>query len=190
MILLQLFAIFFEIGLFTFGGGYAMIPLFRTELVARGLIAEEALIDFIAVSESTPGPFAVNVATFVGNANAGIPGAIAATVGVVLPSFLILLLIARFSAKILESSWFRSAFVGLKPAVAGLVLAVAVTLGAERVFPSLDVNALDFDFGIFDLRALAILTIVFVLSRTVRKLSPIILLGIAALLGIVFYGFL
>jgi len=190
ILLLELFWIFFKIGLFTFGGGYAMIPLFRSELVPRGFITEEGLIDFIAVSESTPGPFAVNIATFVGTENAGILGALFATVGVVLPSFLILLLIARFSARILESRWFRAAFVGLKPAIAGLVLAVAVTLALERVFPSLDLNALRFDFGTFDAKALVIVTIVFVTSRKFRKLSPIVLLCFAAALGMVLYGLL
>jgi chromate transporter len=189
-LLFELFWIFFKIGLFTFGGGYAMIPLFRSELVTRGFLTEEALIDFIAVSESTPGPFAVNVATFVGTHNAGLLGGLVATVGVVLPSFIILLLIARFSARLLESVWFKRAFLGLRPAVAGLVLAVAATLALERVFPALDVNVLQFDFSLFDAKALIIMTTVFVVSRTVKKATPIALLVFAAVLGMLLYGVL
>jgi len=187
-LLLQLFWIFFKIGLFTFGGGYAMIPLFRSELIGAGLLTEEALIDFIAVSESTPGPFAVNIATFVGTLNGGILGAIFATVGVVLPSFIIILLIARFSSRLLESRWFKMAFVGLRPAVAGLVLAVAFSLGAVRIFPLLNLEAFHFDFSVFDWKALAIMAFTLTLSRLVKKVSPIALLLIAAVLGILLYG--
>ncbi|HOW38524.1 MAG TPA: chromate transporter, partial [Bacillota bacterium] len=96
--LLVLFLAFFEIGLFTFGGGYAMIPMIEEAVLRHGWLANTSfsLVDFIAVSESTPGPFAVNIATFIGMTEAGIPGAILATVGVVLPSFIVILLIARF----------------------------------------------------------------------------------------------
>ncbi len=190
LLLLRLFWIFFKIGLFTFGGGYAMIPLIQTELVGGGFITAESLVDFIAVSESTPGPFAVNIATFVGIEAAGVIGGLVTTIGVVLPSFIILLLIARFSAKILTSKGFRAAFLGLRPAVAGLVLAVAFTLALERIFPSLDLDALKFDFGSFDAYAVVIMTVVFLLSRKWKKLSPILLLLFAAVLGVVFYGIL
>ncbi|HAQ57329.1 MAG TPA: chromate transporter [Acholeplasmatales bacterium] len=188
LLLFRLFWTFFKIGIFTFGGGYAMIPLIQSELVGDGFITAESLVDFIAVSESTPGPFAVNIATFIGIEAAGVLGGVVSTLGVILPSFIILLLIARFSAKILESKGFKAAFVGLRPAVAGLVLAVAFTLAAERIFPSLDLNALRFDFGVFDAYAVIILTFIFVLSRKCKKLSPILLLLIAAVLGVVLYG--
>jgi chromate transport protein ChrA len=94
MIYLKLFLTFFEIGLFTFGGGYAMISLIRDRAVTLGWLAEEELLNMIAVSESTPGPIAVNMATFVGSTQGGILGSLAATLGVVLPSFIIILLIA------------------------------------------------------------------------------------------------
>lgn len=186
--LLHLFWIFFKIGLFTFGGGYAMIPLIQSELVGGGFITGEALIDFIAVSESTPGPFAVNIATFVGTEVGGVLGAAVTTIGVVLPSFLVLLLIARFSSKILETKQFKAAFLGLRPAVVGLVFGVAFTLAFERVFPTLHIRDAIFDFSSFDAYALAIMTLVFVLSRKFQKVSPILLLLLAAVFGIVFYG--
>ena len=93
MIYLQLFLTFFEVGLFTFGGGYAMISLIREKALAFGWLSEEELLNMIAVSESTPGPIAVNMATFVGSAEGGFLGSLVATLGVVLPSFIIILLI-------------------------------------------------------------------------------------------------
>ena len=95
MILLHLFLTFFKIGLFTIGGGYAMIPLIQEEVLQNHWLSFTDLIDFIAVSESTPGPFAVNIATYIGAETAGVLGAVCATVGVVLPSFLIILLVAK-----------------------------------------------------------------------------------------------
>ena len=96
MILWLLFYNFFKIGLFTIGGGYAMIPMITEVVVEHGWLDVETVVDFIAVAESTPGPFAINIATFVGNHMGGLPGGILATLGVVLPSFLIILLIAKW----------------------------------------------------------------------------------------------
>ena len=94
MIYLNLFIAFFEIGLFTFGGGYAMISLIHDKAIAFGWLAEEELLNMIAVSESTPGPIAVNMATFVGSTQGGVLGSLVATLGVVFPSFIIILLIS------------------------------------------------------------------------------------------------
>ena len=104
MIFLRLFLVFLKIGAFTFGGGYAMIPLIQAEVVGAGWMTDEQLINFIAVSESTPGPFAVNIATYVGMEAGGIGGALCATFGVVLPSFLIILLIARVFTRFAKSA--------------------------------------------------------------------------------------
>ena len=98
MIVLYLFLTFFKIGLFTIGGGYAMIPMIQQDILSHGWVSQSDLIDFIAISESTPGPFAINIATFVGMSKAGLIGAVSATLGVVLPSFLIILIIAKFFA--------------------------------------------------------------------------------------------
>ncbi len=95
MIFLDLFWTFFKIGLFTFGGGYAMLPLIQAEVAAHGWLSTESLLNFVAVSESTPGPFAVNIATYIGSEMGGIPGAACATLGVALPSFIIILIGAR-----------------------------------------------------------------------------------------------
>ena len=91
--LFELFVTFFQIGLFTFGGGYAMIPMIQDAVMRKGWMTEQELIDFIAVSESTPGPFAINIATYVGAETQGILGSVCATFGVVLPSFVIILII-------------------------------------------------------------------------------------------------
>ena len=104
MLYLELFLTFFKIGLFTIGGGYAMLPLIQADVQAKGWMTAEELVNFIAVSESTPGPFAVNVSTYVGAELAGLPGAFCATLGVVLPSFLIILLVARFYAAFRSSA--------------------------------------------------------------------------------------
>jgi chromate transporter len=191
--LLLLFWIFFKIGLFTFGGGYAMIPLIREELVGGGFITEELLRDFIGISESTPGPFAVNMATFIGMDNAGLLGAFFATLGVVLPSFIILLLIARFGSKVLDSKPMQHAFYGLKPTVVGLILAVAVSLILSAMFPAFHLAEL-FESNpqdwTFDWKAALIMIVVFSLMRFSKKASPIKMIVLSALLGIVLYGFL
>ena len=96
MIFLKLFLTFFKIGLFTFGGGYAMLPLMQQEVLANEWLSESEIINFIAVSESTPGPFAINMATYIGSETGGILGSVCATLGVVLPSFIVILLVARF----------------------------------------------------------------------------------------------
>ena len=102
MIILTLFLTFFEIGLFTFGGGYAMISLVREKVLEFGWMSEDELLNMLAVSESTPGPIAVNMATFVGSTQGGILGSIAATLGVVLPSFIIILIISAFIRNFLK----------------------------------------------------------------------------------------
>lgn len=94
MIFLELFLTFFKIGAFTFGGGYAMLPLIQSEVISNGWLDKEAILDFVAVAESTPGPFAINIATYIGSEMGGLFGAFCATLGVVLPSFVIILIVA------------------------------------------------------------------------------------------------
>ena len=117
MIYLQLFFEFFLIGLFTFGGGYAMIPLVREMVLENGWLTESQFYDFIGVCESTPGPIAINMATFVGSDQAGILGSACATLGVVLPSFIIILIIAMVSGKFLKNKYVQRALNGIKAVV-------------------------------------------------------------------------
>ncbi len=134
-IYLDLFLTFFKIGAFTFGGGYAMLPFVQQEVIAHRWMTMTELVDFIAVSESTPGPFAVNVATYVGTHTAGFFGAFCATVGVILPSFLIILLIAHAYEKFKNSAAVRSVMTGLKPAVVGLIGAAVLTVAISVFEP-------------------------------------------------------
>ena len=135
MIYLQLFLTFLKIGAFTFGGGYAMIPLIRESVLSYGWMSEEQILNFIAVAESTPGPIAVNMATFVGASQAGILGALCATLGVVLPSFIIIVLIVALLNNLLQFAGVKAFLGGVRPAVVGLITAAFLTLffTAERI---------------------------------------------------------
>lgn len=136
MIYLELFLTFFKVGLFTFGGGYAMLPMIREEVISHGWLSQSELIDFIAVSESTPGPLAVNIATFIGTRTGGLFGSLCATLGVVLPSFIVILIVARFYQKFKSSTLVTGAMTGLKPAVVGLIAAALLSLSQTVFFPS------------------------------------------------------
>ena len=136
MIFLNLFLTFFKIGAFTFGGGYAMLPLIQAEVISKGWIEQDLLVNFIAVAESTPGPFAINTATYIGSEMGGsfgawgsIFGAFCATLGVVLPSFIIILIVAQFFEKFKESKGVKGVMSGLKPAVVGLIGAAVISIG-------------------------------------------------------------
>ena len=148
MIYFDLFLTFLKIGLFTFGGGYAMLPMIQEEVSAHSWLNQSELIDFIAVSESTPGPFAVNIATFVGTRTGGIFGGLCATFGVVLPSFVIILFVARFYQRFKSSKLVAGAMNGLKPANTAVfstaqfyvslgIFAVAVVLAFKKFHPIL-----------------------------------------------------
>jgi chromate transporter len=181
--ILTLFWVFFKIGLFTFGGGYAMIPLIQAEMVGRGYIDYDLMVDFIGISESTPGPLAVNMATFIGMNQYGLIGAFATTLGVVLPSFIIISLIAAFGSKALDSVWFKRAFLGLRPVVIGLIIGVSVTLAIRSFLPNTILNERTFDLSLFRIEGLIVLVII-ALLKFIGKISPIKLILIAATLGI------
>ena len=141
MIFLELFLTFLKVGAFTFGGGYAMLPLIQQAVAEHGWIDTARLLDFIAVSESTPGPFAINIATFIGAEQAGIAGAACATLGVVLPSFLIILIVACVYEKFKRSRAVKGVMSGLKPAVVGLIAAALLNL-LSTVFAGCEWNGI------------------------------------------------
>jgi len=181
MIYLTLFWTFFKIGAFTFGGGYAMLPLVQAEVAAHGWMSDADLVNFIAVSESTPGPFAVNVSTYVGAETGGLLGSLCATLGVVLPSFIIILLVARGYERFRDSLAVRGAMSGLKPAVVGLIGTAVISVGKTVFFPAgFAVSVLSSrDFlvsaGIFLLMLLLLLR---------KNAHPILIILISASLGI------
>ena len=183
MIFLELFLTFLKIGAFTFGGGYAMLPLIREEVLAHGWIGESELVDFVAVSESTPGPFAVNMATYVGSETGGFFGAVCATLGVVLPSFIIILIVAKIYDKFKNSKVVKGCMSGLKPAVVGLIGATLVSIGITVLFPG------GFDVSAFSGAAIYISLFIFALSAFVlfkfKKVHPIAIIGASAALGVV-----
>lgn len=131
--LLQLFWTFFRISLFSIGGGYNMIPLMQHEVAARGWLTSARFLDVLAVSEITPGPIAVNLATFAGYHVAGIPGSIAATVGTCLPGALLLLALGALALHLRERPAFQAAMRGLMPALVGLLAATAIRLALALV---------------------------------------------------------
>lgn len=182
MIYLKLLWTFFKIGLFTIGGGYAMIPMIKSEVIAVGWLTESELLDFMAISESTPGPFAVNVATFVGFNEAGILGALSSTLGVILPSFIIIIIISKIVNKFLNNKYVNYALTGVRPVVVGLILAVATSL----IFSGLLHN--EFVLANISIGSLIIMVVVFTLSRFKKTRNPILLICISAVLGIVLYG--
>ncbi|MFH0767078.1 MAG: chromate transporter [Bacillota bacterium] len=192
---LKLFWMFFKIGLFTFGGGYAMIPLIKSELVGGGYISAEVLYNFIGISESTPGPVAINMATFIGmnqfqdiGIGASLLGAVATTLGVALPSFIIILLIASLGSKFLESKYVNRAFLGLKPVVIGLIISVSVALIVHAAFPNVIFEQLNFSFIGFNYKGLIILIIVGAVTIFYKKMSPIKIIVFSAILGMLIYG--
>jgi chromate transporter len=185
--LLNIFWIFFKIGLFTFGGGYAMIPLIEEEIVGGGYITQNLLYDFIGIAESTPGPIAINMATFIGTNQHGVLGALAATIGVALPSFIIILMIATLGSKFLNSRLVNQAFKGLKPAVIGLILTVSFGLMIRGVFPDIEFSKLIFEFSGFNYKNLIILGLVFVFVFVRKKTSPIQIILLSAILGMAVY---
>ena len=183
MILWELFYVYFKIGLFTFGGGYAMIPMIQDEVIARLWTNLSTLIDFIAVSESTPGPFAVNLATFIGYDTAGILGAFFATLGVVLPSFLIILLIAKYFIHFKNNVYVISILNGLRPTIVGLIAGASFSVFVLAFFPLFEKGDMS-----LDLKAVIIFAIIFTLSRLIKKMHPIFLILISVVLGIGLYG--
>ena len=188
MIYLELFFTFLMIGAFTFGGGYAMLPLIQEEVAAKGWIDAAALVDFVAVSESTPGPFAINMATYVGSEVGGFFGAVCATMGVVVPSFVVILIVAKCYDQFRKSKVIQGCMSGLKPAVVGLIGGAVISTGATVFFPtgvSLEVfTQAKFYLAVGISAAMAVLSF--------KKVHPIIIICISAVLGILFgyLGFL
>jgi len=183
MILWQLFLSFLQVGAFTFGGGYGAVPLIRDVVSARGWMDDEALSNMIAVSESTPGPIMVNMATFVGSTQAGLPGAAVATLAVVLPSFFIILLVMVVLQHLLEKPVFQAILRGVKPCVIGIILATGIHLILGNVLPGWNL----------ELRTTALTAVIagiLIASRKLTKkgISPIGLICISAFLGIMVYG--
>jgi len=180
MIFLELFWTFFQISAFTFGGGYAMLPLIQEQVLAKGWLDEATLINFIAVSESTPGPFAINMATYIGSTQGGVLGALCATLGVVMPSFLVILIVAKCYDSFRKSRIVQGCMTGLKSAVVGLIAAAILSVLMEVFFPA------GLSIAVFTQAQTYVLLGIFAMTLvlSLKKVHPIILIGISAVIGI------
>lgn len=200
---LDIFLSFLKIGLFTIGGGYAMIPLISDTAIGKGWITEELLIDFIAIAESTPGPFAVNVATFIGLDVGGALGVFCAVMGLLLPSIVIMLVIFYLSKKMLSNKHVQDAFTMIRPTVTALILAAFASVLYATVAIENESNETTFNwFGLVWFAVCFFLTYkpkvnaekypklaptLSVMNKI--TLHPILLIILSAGIGIVFYGF-
>ncbi|MBR6443487.1 MAG: chromate transporter [Clostridia bacterium] len=179
---------FLKVGCFSFGGAYAAIPLIRDVVLSYGWLTEEVLTDMIAVSESTPGPIMVNLATYIGSSQAGLPGAFLATLAVVLPAFVIILLIMAVMKSVLKSPYVQAVMRGLTACVIGVILSVGILMlyrnGISPVFQQ--------DADIRPLILAVLLSAVWFGSRAKPQLkkhiTPITLILISAVFGIVVYS--
>ena len=186
--MLNLFFTFFKIGLFTFGGGYSMIPLISEEATKLGISMDE-LTNFIAISESTPGPFAINIATFIGYTNYGMLGSILATLGVVLPSFIIMLVLAIIVNKIRDSKFFKTFMRVTIPVVSGLILSSLTKITLQNLFNISSLNTIvsDFKFNVITCISFVILlsiTITYFFVKK-KKLSPFIVIASSLVIGVI-----
>ena len=186
-LLWELFITFFKVGLFTFGGGYAMIPMITDEVVSKGWTTAGLLTDFIAIAESTPGTFAINTATFIGMELHGIIGAIFATLGVMLPSFIIILIIAKFFGKFSDNKYVKAFLWGVRPVVVGLIVSATYSIARTHIMLNEDLASVKEFFISIDWRAIGIFAVVFVISR-LKKMHPIWLILIAGAAGALLYG--
>jgi len=190
MSFLELFLTFFMIGAFTFGGGYAMLPMIQEQVSLHwgDLISAESLINFVAVSESTPGPFAINMATYVGSVVGGneggwllsVFGSFCATMGLVLPSFIVILIVAKCYDKFRESRVVKGVMTGLKPAVVGLIGGAILSVMVTVFFPA------GWTLSVFTDVQFYVSAVIFavMLVLAFKKVHPIILICLSAVLGI------
>ncbi|MBQ9730691.1 MAG: chromate transporter [Bacilli bacterium] len=173
---LVLFKVFFKIGLFTFGGGYAMLPIIQKEIIENHKwISEEDMLDIVAIAESTPGPISVNTATFVGYKTAGVLGALFATIGLAIPSLVIIFIISFFYQKFIDNEWVAKAFKGIMGAVTVLILNAGIKLSKPL---RKDKNKL---FNII------MIIIAITLSLVLVELSSIYLILGGAVIGILYF---
>ena len=174
MIFLELFFTFLKIGAFTFGGGYAMLPLIQQEVVSHQWMTLEQLVNFIAVSESTPGPLAVNLSTYVGAETGGLLGALCATFGVVLPSFVIILVVAKFYQAFQSNTVVKGCMNGLRPTVVGMIGASLLSVAASA-FPA--------SGGVLQWGLAGVLLAAILIAHW-KKVHPILLIAASAAAGI------
>ena len=191
MIYWQLFFTFLKVGTFAFGGGYAMLSLIGDSVLRYGWMTEQELLNFVGVETVVPGPIAVNMATYVGYEQGGFLGALLATIGVVLPSFIIILIVVAVIRNLLKHPPVKAFLAGMRPSLGGLILSVAVTMALTVFFGIDSVKNIRFAF---DWRTIAVLLLVIVIPMVWKRLwkkefSSILLVLISGVLGMLLFGF-
>lgn len=191
MIYLQLFFTFLKVGTFAFGGGYAMLSLIGDSVLKYGWMTEQELLNFVGVETVIPGPIAVNMATYVGYEQGGFLGALLATIGVVLPSFIIILIVVALIKNLLKYPPVKTFIMSMRPALGGLIISVAVTMALTVFFGIDTVKNISFTF---DWRSLIVLVIVITVPLVWKRLkkkefSSILLVVISGVLGMVLFSF-
>lgn len=186
MIYLDLFLGFLKVGCFAFGGAYGAIPLIRDVVMSYGWLSDEMLTYMIAVSESTPGPIMVNLATYIGSSQAGFLGAVIATLAVVLPSFLIILLVTVLLKTALKNKYVQAVLRSLKPCVIGIVLATGIYMVFGNCFGA--ISAIQINLQAIILTAILVASMFGYRHFAKKKLSPILLIVLSAIAGMAVYG--
>ena len=189
MILLRLFWEFFKTGLFSVGGGMATLPFLYRMSETQGWFTAEQLADMVAVSESTPGPIGVNMATYVGFTTAGIPGSVIATIGLVTPSVIVILIIARVLQKFRTNRYVDAAFYGLRPCSVGLIAAAGLLVVKIALFTLDRYAETHAILDALNIKAILLTVTLLILTRgvkAVKKLHPIFFILASALVGILF----
>ena len=188
MIYLSLFLNFLKIGAFTFGGAYGAIPLIREAVLKNAWLTEEQFSYFLAVSESTPGPIMVNMATYVGFESGGVLGSALCTLGTVLPAFVVMILLTSILRHAIKHPRVKATLGAIVPTVTGIILATGLDMTYEAIWSLSAENSIRFDLSAFFIAA--ILVAVINLYRHFRKkpISPILLIAVSACLGMLFYG--
>ena len=182
---LLLFLEFFKMGALTFGGGYAMIPFIEETVLSHGWLTTRELVDFIAVSESTPGAFAVNMSTYVGSEVGGLLGSVCATVGLDLPPFILILIIAKCYEKFKQSLIVRGVMLGLKSTVVGLIGATVIKVGYDIFFPfGFDIEVIPYELSSVNFWFIIVVFAVMLFLLLYKKLNPILVIVLSAGAGI------
>lgn len=186
MILIRLFYEFCKVGLFAIGGGMATIPFLNKMADATGWFTRMDLLNMIAISESTPGPIGVNMATYVGYHIAGLTGAVVATLGLTFPSIVVIVIIAKALKKFGDSPYVKAAMYGLRAASAGLIAAAGISVAEVTLLniPGFKTAGLS---QLFEVRGIILALILFVLTKKYSKVHPVAFLAASAVVGVVFH---
>ena len=190
MIYLQLFLTFLKVGAFAFGGGYAMLSLIGDSVLKYGWMTEEELLNFVGVETVIPGPIAVNMATYIGYEQGGFLGALLATIGVVLPSFIVILMVAAFIKNKFKNTPIKNFIESMRTARGGLIVSVAVTMALTVFFGIDTVSTINLTFDWRTLVVLAVVIVIPIVWKRIKKkeFSSILLVAISGVMGMLLFG--